>query len=127
MATDMQKANGEGAASTGSDGLRGSVPSEQGSMVRPGAAKRIVASSQSTAGGAPHNQTTAQLNTQNRSVPRTLHRVSFSAAQVDSLAKKEALIELRKSGLAVSNEMHFAHTSTVVRTDDGGLYVEVHS
>ena len=58
-------------------------------------------------------------------MPRTLHRISFSASQVDALAKREALTELRASGLQIHNEMQFAQSSAVIRRDDGGLDVEV--
>lgn len=121
----MQKANGEGNAATGSDGLRRSVAPEAGTVVRANTAQRVVASGQSAMGGTSYNQATTNTHTQNRSVPRTLHRVSFSASQVDALAKREALIELKKSGFNISNEMQFAQSSVVLRRDDGGLDVEV--
>jgi len=54
-----------------------------------------------------------------------MHRVSFSGIQVDALAKKQALTELRANGLQVHNEMQFAHAARVIRRDDGGLDVEV--
>jgi len=54
-----------------------------------------------------------------------LHRVSFSAEQVDALAKREALAELSGSGFIISNQMQFAQSAVVIRRDDGGLDVEV--
>ncbi len=56
---------------------------------------------------------------------RTVHRVTFSAQQLDALAKREALAELREHGLRVSNDMEFAQSAAVIRREDGGLDVEV--
>lgn len=127
MATDLQKTNGNGQPAEHSDGLRRSVPPDAGAMVRPSSPPRSMAPSQNPMGGTAYNQAQASPIASPARVPRTLHRVSFSAEQVDALAKREALAELSGSGFIISNQMQFAQASVVIRRDDGGLDVEVHS
>ena len=107
------------------DGLRGAEPAEQAPVVRQSIPPQPMARHQNTMGGAPHNQPQAFSHSQAERLPQTMHRVSFSAIQVDALAKKQALTELRANGLQVHNEMQFAHAARVLRRDDGGLDVEV--
>jgi len=125
MEESMPQKNGQGAAASHTDGIRGAESTEQAPVVRQSIPPQPMARHQGTMGGAPHNQSQAFAHSQAGSLPQTLHRVSFSAIQVDALAKKQALTELRASGLQVHNEMQFAHAARVLRRDDGGLDVEV--
>tara|TARA_Y100000590_G_scaffold445246_1_gene577095 strand:- start:649 stop:888 length:240 start_codon:yes stop_codon:yes gene_type:complete len=76
-------------------------------------------------GGGANHQAPSSAGSSLGRVSRTVHRVSFSAAQVDALAQLEALTELRASGLQIHNAMQFAQAAVVIRRDDGGLDVEV--
>ncbi len=57
-------------------------------------------------------------------VSKTMHRVSFSAQQVDAMAKEKALDLLQASGLRI-DVMSFAQSALVTRRDDGGVDIEV--
>ena len=125
MEESMPQKNGQGAVASHADGVRGAEPSEQAPVVRQSIPPQPMARHQSAMGGAPNNQPQAFAHSQAERLPQTMHRVSFSAIQVDALAKKQALTELRANGLQVHNEMQFAHAARVIRRDDGGLDVEV--
>ena len=121
----MPQTNGQGALASNTDGVRRLESAEQGAVVRPSSPPRPMAGTTYAVGSGTNHQASSAPAAPVGRVPRTLHRISFSASQVDALAKREALTELRASGLQIHNEMQFAQSAVVIRRDDGGLDVEV--
>lgn len=93
-------------------------------MVWPGKEKRQMEKNQDSVGRAQDLKKAPTPRKRMGQVSKTLHRVSFSAQQVDAMAKEKALDMLQTSGLRL-DVMSFAQSALVTRRDDGGVDIEV--